>query len=231
VNPPVPFRDRRHRSTDPGRASELARPLRGPGRLVGGIKSAASPTTKKPPRQNPGGGRETRWSRSGLDRIGALALRRLRGLDGQPLLLAQDREETANRMTLPAGRLHKFLQGSSAGPSQQAQDLGRFTTLAGCGALPHPTGLFARPRLVRRDTGRLCTRLRGKALDSRPNAGAGYPPARKLPDRLLAGQGISTKRRPGQFSAKRPSSTALPKHSTSGVLFASLAQAKAVMLL
>src|SRR5205085_2786854 len=43
--------------------------------------------------------------------------------------------EAANRVGLPVGGFHQILQGGSAGPFQQVEDLGRLAPLAGVFAL------------------------------------------------------------------------------------------------
>ena len=57
----------------------------------------------------------------GAERIGALPFRLFGGLDGQPLLLGQERQEAADRVRLPGGRLPQFLSSFKVAPP------GRFT--------------------------------------------------------------------------------------------------------
>src|ERR1039457_7603440 len=66
------------------------------------------------------------------DRVPALPVLGLGGPDRQPHLLAQGTgQEPSDRVRLPAGGFHDFLQAGSAGAFQQVEDLGGFTAAAG----------------------------------------------------------------------------------------------------
>src|ERR1035441_7134560 len=155
----------------PGRAS---RPRRFVPRVngLGGRTKGPTPGTdkEKPPRRNPGGQKEpNRWA-SAFDRVAALLVRGLGGGDRKPRLLAQGAgQEPADRVRLPAGGFHEFLQGGAAGALQQVEDLGGLAALAGAGcllwrlgrlrafgSLLRRAGLPARPSLGRRNVGLLC---------------------------------------------------------------------------
>src|SRR5271157_320492 len=149
-----------------------------PGRLVpcaGGLgarsESPARGTDKeKPPRWNPGGQKEPNGWASAFDRVAALVVLGLGGRDRQPHLLAQGAgQEPTDRVRLPAGGFHEFLQGGAAGALQQIEDLGGLAALAGAGcllrrlgrpcafsSLLRRAGLLARPGLRRRNVGPLC---------------------------------------------------------------------------
>src|ERR1700694_700095 len=71
------------------------------------------------------------------DRVDALAVFALSGLDSQSHLLAESaRHESANRMRLPAGEFHDLGQGSALRPLDHFQDLSRLAAAA------HTLGLF-----------------------------------------------------------------------------------------
>src|ERR1035441_9129465 len=155
----------------PVRASRPRRLVPRVGGLAGRTKAPARGTDKeKPPRRNPGGQKESnRWA-SAFDRVAALLALSLGGRDRQPHLLAQGaRQEPTDRVRLPAGGFHEFLQGGAAGAFQQVENLGGFAALAGASCLLgrlgrlrasvgllRRGGLVARPGLGRRDVGLLC---------------------------------------------------------------------------
>jgi len=116
---------------------------------------------------------------SGLDRVAALPVLALGGLDCQAHLLAQrTADESAQAVRLPAGGLQQLLGRGASLPLQQAQDrlglaaladallLGSFPRADGPGLRGGPTGRFVRflrrggpfPRLGlgRRDRARTC---------------------------------------------------------------------------
>jgi len=65
--------------------------------------AAHRPDKEKPPRRNPGGKCESRWRRSALDGIAALAIFALAGRDEQSHFLSDCAgEEPADGMRLPA---------------------------------------------------------------------------------------------------------------------------------
>jgi len=79
---------------------------------------------EKPPRRDPGGKCESSGWRSALDGVAPLPILTLGGGDGQPHFLAdRTRQEAAHRMRLPIRGFHDLLQGGSAGPFQQFQNL------------------------------------------------------------------------------------------------------------
>src|ERR1035441_8125291 len=81
--------------------------------------------------------------------VAALPVLALGGRDRQPQLLADGSgEEAPERMRLPAGGLHQFLQGGAVGAFEQVQDLGGLAALADtlsfgrCGFLGRLGGLL-----------------------------------------------------------------------------------------
>src|ERR1019366_6805803 len=94
----------------------------------------------------------------------------LGGRDRQPHLLAQGAgQEPADRVRLPVGGFHEFLQGGAARKPQQFEDFGGLAALAGAGCLLgrlgalgafvgllRRAGLLARRGLRRRNVGPLC---------------------------------------------------------------------------
>src|SRR5260370_16238171 len=154
-----------------GRASRPRRPLPRIGGLGGRTKAPARGTDKeKPPRRNPGGQKEANRGASVFERVAALRVLGLRGGDRPPHLLPQGAgQEPTNRVRLPAGGFHEFLQGGAAGVLQQVEYLGGLAALAGAGCLlgrlgrPRAfgsplrrAGLPARPSVVRRNVSLLC---------------------------------------------------------------------------
>ena len=99
-----------------------------------GVKwdSGSAPDKEKPPRRNPGGQKEpNRWA-SAFDRVAALRVLGFGGRDRQAHLLPQGAgQEPTDRVRLPAGGFHEFLQGGAAGVLQQVEDLGGLAALAG----------------------------------------------------------------------------------------------------
>src|ERR1039457_4301945 len=148
----------RRRDLPAGRARELKAP------------GSQGTDEEKPPRRNPGGQKEPISWASAFDRVTALPVLGLGGRDRQPHLLAQgDGQEPADRVRLPVGGFHEFLQGGAAGALQQVKDLGGLAALAGAGcrlgrlgrlgafvSFLRRAGLLARRGLRRRNVGPLC---------------------------------------------------------------------------
>ena len=166
MNRALPPGDRGYRSSASRWASGSARAVPGAGRLVGGAAAADwRPDEKKPPRGCPGGGRKPDWKRSGLDRVGALAV--LATWSIQPPGPSSCPGSTGSRgpnapasrllSSAPSGWLHPAV---SAGPGRL-----RFAALAGAlslrlrgflgrlGALLGRGGLLPRLGLCRRNVG------------------------------------------------------------------------------
>src|ERR1035437_2554626 len=135
-----------------GRASRPRRLVPRVGGLGGRTKAPARGTDKeKPPRRNPGGQKEPNGRASAFDRGAALFVFGLGGRDRQPHLLAQGAgHKPADRVRLPAGGFHEFLQGGAAGALQQAEDLGGLAALASAGLLGRLGRLRALVGLLRR---------------------------------------------------------------------------------
>src|SRR5450755_986071 len=102
MNRALPPGDRGRRSSDPGRASGLARAVPGALGLFGGVANPAGPTTRNAAGGEAGGASEQTWSQSGGDRVAAFAAFPFGGDDLQSQLLA-DRpgEEPAHGVRLP----------------------------------------------------------------------------------------------------------------------------------
>ena len=100
--------------------------------------------------------------RLSFDRVAALAIVALRGLNRQPHLLSQrSADEATQRMRLPAGRLQQFFGGRALRPLQQLQDGRRFAALPGVvsgasGRFLLRGGLLPRLGLGGRDVGATC---------------------------------------------------------------------------
>jgi len=90
----------------------------------------------------------------GSEAVGALDVGVFEGLDGVARLLAQcAAQKAADRMRLPAGSLHEFLQCHAAGPFQQVEDLRRFAAGAGGSDFLRARGLSGRLGLQWRGVG------------------------------------------------------------------------------
>src|SRR5579885_621650 len=90
------------------------------------------------------------------DAIGAGAVRRLEGLDGEAHLLAERAgDEAAHRMGHPAGYGHDLLQRGAFGTAQQLQHDGLLAALARCGCAVLGLGGLPRTPGLRRNAGRL----------------------------------------------------------------------------
>src|SRR6266849_10985573 len=78
----------------------------------------------------------------GGDAIGALAVAAFEGLNGIPPLLPDcAAQKSADRVRLPASRLHELLKADTGGPFHQIEDFGRFAAAAGSGGLVSRRGL------------------------------------------------------------------------------------------
>ena len=125
---------------------------------------------------------------SGPNRIFAFSVRTLVGFDLEAHFLPQcSAKESAYAVGLPFGSGHKVLQLGAFPPLQQFQDNRRLTAVAGC---RNRGGPFRRPASLRSNSPRPFATIRGKALDSCPDAVHGNLPAGELSHRAYARQAV-----------------------------------------